>query len=240
MISYVIRRLFQMVIVLIGVSIITFIILFAIPGDPAAMVAGKNATPEKIAEIRRASASTSRCRCSTSSTSTASCTATSASPTTCNSPVAEPHQAERARTPSSWPSPPCSSSCSASRWASTRPCASTPFWDTTLTTAALIIWGIPVFVLGLFMQWFFGLKLNLLPLVGAGDNVLGIIPAIVQQLRDPHPAGVHAGHHRGGLHLVHAARLHARGHPHGLRAHGARQGALRAPGRSPGTPSRTP
>jgi len=51
------------------------------------------------------------------------------------------------------------------------------FWDTALTTTALIIWGIPVFVLGLFMQWFFGLKLNLLPLVGAGDNVLGIIPA---------------------------------------------------------------
>jgi ABC-type dipeptide/oligopeptide/nickel transport system permease component len=49
------------------------------------------------------------------------------------------------------------------------------FWDTTLTTAALIIWGIPVFVLGLFMQWFFGLKL--LPLGGAGENVLGIIPA---------------------------------------------------------------
>ncbi len=51
------------------------------------------------------------------------------------------------------------------------------FWDTTLTTAALIIWGIPVFVLGLFMQWLFGFKLNLLPLIGAGDNVAWIIPA---------------------------------------------------------------
>ena len=36
------------------------------------------------------------------------------------------------------------------------------FWDSALTTAALIVWGIPVFVLGLFMQWFFGLKLDLL------------------------------------------------------------------------------
>jgi peptide/nickel transport system permease protein len=57
------------------------------------------------------------------------------------------------------------------------------FWDTSLTTAALIIWGIPVFVLGVFMQWFFGLKLqqwfgvDIFPLTGAGDNVFWIIPA---------------------------------------------------------------
>jgi len=57
------------------------------------------------------------------------------------------------------------------------------FWDTALTTSALIIWGIPVFVLGVFMQWFFGLKLtewtgaDIFPLTGAGNNVLWIIPA---------------------------------------------------------------
>jgi peptide/nickel transport system permease protein len=57
------------------------------------------------------------------------------------------------------------------------------FWDTALTTTALIIWGIPVFVLGVFMQWFFGLKLqqwtglDIFPLTGGGENVLGIIPA---------------------------------------------------------------
>ena len=51
------------------------------------------------------------------------------------------------------------------------------FWDTVLTTTALIIWGIPVFVLAVFMQTVFGLKLNLLPVTGTGGHsVLGIIP----------------------------------------------------------------
>ena len=44
------------------------------------------------------------------------------------------------------------------------------FWDTALTTAALIIWGIPVFVLGLFMQCFFGLYLGMLPVTAAGGQ----------------------------------------------------------------------
>jgi peptide/nickel transport system permease protein len=57
------------------------------------------------------------------------------------------------------------------------------FWDTFLTTSALIVWGIPVFVLGVFMQWFFGLKLtqwtgvDIFPLTGGGETVLWIIPA---------------------------------------------------------------
>src|SRR5665647_1268780 len=48
MITYIVRRLFQLVIVLIGVTIITFLIMFAIPGDPARQLAGKNAMPEVI------------------------------------------------------------------------------------------------------------------------------------------------------------------------------------------------
>src|SRR5659263_88705 len=40
MITYIVRRLFQLVIVLIGVTIITFVIMFAIPGDPARQLAG--------------------------------------------------------------------------------------------------------------------------------------------------------------------------------------------------------
>ena len=51
------------------------------------------------------------------------------------------------------------------------------FWDTTLTTAALIIWGIPVFVLGYFAMYIFGLKLNWLPIGGVGPTVLGVIPS---------------------------------------------------------------
>jgi peptide/nickel transport system permease protein len=176
MLSYIIRRLFQLVIVLLGVSIITFIILFAIPGDPAVMVAGKAATPERIAEVElrlgldkplpvqyvkylgrllhgdlgqsyyMQQSVTSLIRIN------APYTIQLAFAVVLIELLGIPlgiYSALRQYT----------------------------FWDTTLTTAALVVWGIPVFVLGLFMQWFFGLKLNLLPLVGAGDNVLGIIPA---------------------------------------------------------------
>ena len=51
------------------------------------------------------------------------------------------------------------------------------FWDTALTTAALILWGIPVFVLGYFAMYIFGLKLDWLPIGGVGPTVLGIIPS---------------------------------------------------------------
>ena len=52
MITYIVRRLFQLVLVLIGVSMITFAIMFLIPGDPAVTLAGKGATPETVAMIR--------------------------------------------------------------------------------------------------------------------------------------------------------------------------------------------
>ena len=52
MFGYIARRLVQLVFVLIGVSIITFLIMFLIPGDPAYLLAGKNATPQRVAEIR--------------------------------------------------------------------------------------------------------------------------------------------------------------------------------------------
>jgi peptide/nickel transport system permease protein len=52
MVSYIIRRLLQLVLVLVGVTVITFVIMYAIPGDPARMLAGKNTTPERIEQIR--------------------------------------------------------------------------------------------------------------------------------------------------------------------------------------------
>ena len=51
------------------------------------------------------------------------------------------------------------------------------FWDTALTTRALILWGIPVFVLGYFAMYIFGLKLGWLPIGGVGPTVLGVIPS---------------------------------------------------------------
>jgi ABC-type dipeptide/oligopeptide/nickel transport system permease component len=57
------------------------------------------------------------------------------------------------------------------------------FADAAMTTTALIIWGIPAFVLGSFLQWLVALKLNLLPVTGAaGSTILGVIPADMQNL----------------------------------------------------------
>jgi ABC-type dipeptide/oligopeptide/nickel transport system permease component len=50
--KYVIRRLLWMVVVLFFVSIITFLIAFAVPGDPAKSIAGPHATAETLDRIR--------------------------------------------------------------------------------------------------------------------------------------------------------------------------------------------
>jgi len=176
MLAYVIRRLFQLVIVLIGVTIITFLIMFAIPGDPAQLVAGKNATPQKVEEIRKRLG--------------------------LNRPLyvqyykfvgrlvrgdlGDSYQLQKPVMQMIKENAPNTIQLALAAvliemlgiplgiYSALKQFS---FWDTTLTTAALIIWGIPVFVLGVFMQWLFGYKLNLLPLIGAGDNVAWIFPA---------------------------------------------------------------
>jgi peptide/nickel transport system permease protein len=52
MIPFIIRRLLQAIPTLIGVSLIAFILLKLAPGDPARILAGKNATPAFLAEKR--------------------------------------------------------------------------------------------------------------------------------------------------------------------------------------------
>lgn len=52
MLSYVVRRVLQLVPVLIGVSIMTFAILRAIPGDPIAVMAPPDASEEDIQALR--------------------------------------------------------------------------------------------------------------------------------------------------------------------------------------------
>lgn len=51
MTAYIIRRLLWMVLVLFGVAAITFVIAFMVPGDPARLYAGTNASPQAIAII---------------------------------------------------------------------------------------------------------------------------------------------------------------------------------------------
>src|SRR5699024_6363623 len=52
MMSYTIRRLFMLIPVLFGVSIIVFSIVRAIPGDPARTILGTKASPEAIENVR--------------------------------------------------------------------------------------------------------------------------------------------------------------------------------------------
>lgn len=52
MAAYVIRRLLQLIPVLIGMSLVVFAIIHAIPGDPALTILGERATPQAVAELR--------------------------------------------------------------------------------------------------------------------------------------------------------------------------------------------
>ena len=182
MLSYIVRRLLQLILVLFGVSIITFVMLYVIPGDPARMLAGKNATPEKIQAIREQKGLDKPVYVqygvwikgvvqgdlgqSFYLQEDVSQMIRENAPNTIQLAIAAV-MIEMLGIP-------------LGIYSALRQYT---FWDTALTTSALIIWGIPVFVLGVFMQWFFGLKLtewtgaDIFPLTGAGDNVLWIIPA---------------------------------------------------------------
>jgi len=48
----VLRRLLQAALILLGVALITFVLLYAMPADPARMIAGRSATAETVANIR--------------------------------------------------------------------------------------------------------------------------------------------------------------------------------------------
>lgn len=54
MLRYVINRIKSSIVVLLVVSIITFVVLMIIPGDPAQLILGTDATPEMIADLHKA------------------------------------------------------------------------------------------------------------------------------------------------------------------------------------------
>lgn len=52
MVAYIARRLVQSALILLGVTVVTFVLLYIIPADPARQIAGRSATPETVANIR--------------------------------------------------------------------------------------------------------------------------------------------------------------------------------------------
>jgi peptide/nickel transport system permease protein len=53
MIGYIARRLLQLIPVLFGISLVVFLIMALLPGDPALAILGPYATPEALASLRR-------------------------------------------------------------------------------------------------------------------------------------------------------------------------------------------
>jgi peptide/nickel transport system permease protein len=52
MIAYFLRRLLQASLIVIGVSVVTFTLLYLLPADPARMVAGRTASAEQVEQVR--------------------------------------------------------------------------------------------------------------------------------------------------------------------------------------------
>jgi peptide/nickel transport system permease protein len=53
MLAYIAKRLAQAVLILIGVTLITYILLYLVPADPVRQIAGRSATAETVESIRR-------------------------------------------------------------------------------------------------------------------------------------------------------------------------------------------
>lgn len=52
MLAYVARRLIQTALILLGISFVTFILLYLVPADPARQIAGRSATAATVENIR--------------------------------------------------------------------------------------------------------------------------------------------------------------------------------------------
>src|SRR5574337_1878259 len=50
--TFILRRIVQTLPVLLGISVITFVLIYYLPADPARMYAGPSATVETVARIR--------------------------------------------------------------------------------------------------------------------------------------------------------------------------------------------
>ena len=52
MLAYIARRIFQALLILVGVSLITFALLYVLPADPVRQIAGRSATSQTVENIR--------------------------------------------------------------------------------------------------------------------------------------------------------------------------------------------
>ena len=76
---FLIRRFAGAAVVLLLVSLMTFAMIWLVPGDPASAFLDASATPEQVARLRSRSGSTSRCRCRWPNGTGACCAAISGS-----------------------------------------------------------------------------------------------------------------------------------------------------------------
>ena len=53
MAAYIARRLLQALLILFGITLVTFVLLYLLPADPARQIAGRSATAETVENIRR-------------------------------------------------------------------------------------------------------------------------------------------------------------------------------------------
>jgi len=51
--GYILRRLLQAVAILLGISVVTFVLLYLLPADPVRQIAGRSATAETVENIRK-------------------------------------------------------------------------------------------------------------------------------------------------------------------------------------------
>ena len=52
MLAYLVRRLVQSALIMLGISFITFLLLYVLPADPVRQIAGRSATPQTVQNIR--------------------------------------------------------------------------------------------------------------------------------------------------------------------------------------------
>ncbi len=221
MFAYVVRRVLATIPVMAVVALFVFSLLYIAPGDPAAVIAGDQATPADVERIRQ-SLGLDRPflvrfgewvwqhparRLGTSIFT--------------NLPVtAHDRAARRADPVADGADAACSRSRSPCRWAWSRPGSRAPGSTARVMAFAVLGFSVPVFVVGYLLAYVFALELDWLP-------VQGYTPISRRPLalaREPDPAG-----DRAGLRLYRADRPHhprrdAGGAAAGLHPHRARQG----------------